>query len=92
MTQVPRFLLPRESVELVTLGPKVDGAPVTTYQVQAVPIGDRPAPAGWAAPATAGTSTGYLVNGLAVGKYGVWVKYTSVPETPVMLAAQVHIT
>ncbi len=89
---VPRFLFPRESVELVALSPAIDGTPVTTYEVQGVPIGDRPAPAGWAVPTTAGASTGFLVSALPVGKYGVWVRYTSVPETPVMLAAQVHIT
>ena len=91
-TPVPRFLLPRESVEMIALTPAIDGTPVTTYLVQAVPIGTRPTTAGWAAPATAGTDKGYLVTGLAVGRYGVWVKYTATPETPVMLAAQVHIT
>ena len=91
-TPVPRFLFPRESVELIALTPAIDGTPVTTYQVQAVPIGTRPTTAGWAAPATAGLGKGYLVNGLPVGRHGVWVKYTASPETPVMLAAQVHIT
>lgn len=92
MTDVPRFLFPRETVELVALTPAIKGVAVTTYQVQAAPLGTRPTPGGWATPAVAGTDKGYLVNAMAVGKYGVWVKYVSVPETPVMLAAQVHIT
>lgn len=91
MSAVPVLAVPRESVELVALSVAVDGVPVTTYQVQAAAQGTRPTGV-WAAPVAAGGDTGYLVSGLPVGLHGVWVRYVSAPETPVLLACFVRIT
>lgn len=88
---VPVLEVPRESVELVALTVTADGAPVVGYTVQAAAHGTRPT-GPWVAPATAGADTGYLVAGLPVGLHGIWVRYVSAPETPVLLACFVRIT
>lgn len=82
--------VPRESVELVALDVKVDGAATTNYQV-AVTQGDA-RPSVWVAPAVAGPDHGYMTGSLTPGLWRLWVKVTDSPEIPVGVYADLVVT
>lgn len=84
----------RTSIELIPLlALDIDGNPTTSYTVCCVPLGAQPT--SFTAPTSAGTALGYLVNGPALWALGasflIYAKITGSPETPVRLAAILHL-
>jgi hypothetical protein len=82
---------PRETIEFQPIDITVDGQPAVAaqYQLVASPSAAldylaRPSGA-WTNVTTLGGKVGFLINGLAIGRYLVWAKLSSAPETPVIL-------
>lgn len=82
---------PRETLEFQPVTVTVDGVAVTANVEHCVtPNGVRPAT--WIAPVTVSGKQGVMVQALTPGFYDVWVRVTSSPEVPVLLAGQFQIT
>jgi hypothetical protein len=75
---------PRETIEFQPIDITVDGAPATAAQYQLTTGSNRPTGA-WTNVTTLGGKVGFLVSGLTAGRYLVWAKLSSAPETPVIL-------
>jgi hypothetical protein len=75
---------PRETIEFQPIDITVDGAPAVAAQYQLTTGSARPSGA-WTNVTALGGKVGFLITGLAVGRYLVWAKLTSAPETPVIL-------
>lgn len=82
---------PRESVEFQPVTVTRGGVVVTTgLSFAIVPDGDRPVT--FTAPATVGTETGVMIQGLARGTYRIFAKITNAPEVPVIDCGYFYIT
>jgi hypothetical protein len=82
---------PRETIEFQPIDITIDGQPAVAaqYQLVASPSAAldylaRPAGA-WTNVTTLGSKVGFLISGLAVGRWLCWAKLSSAPETPVIL-------
>lgn len=73
--------IPRESVEWI--GPVVLTGDVAPIELALIPQGARPTSADWKSPEILGGQSGYLVSGLAPGRYSLWAKVSDTPEIPV---------
>jgi hypothetical protein len=75
---------PRETIEFQPIDITVDGQPAVAAQYQLTTGDARPSGA-WTNVTTLGGKVGFLISGLAVGRYLCWAKLSSAPETPVIL-------
>lgn len=74
---------PRESVEFQPVEVTLDGEPITDGIEVSITTGTA-RPTVWQDAITVDDKTGFMVEGFAVGRYKVWVRVTSTPETPVI--------
>lgn len=81
----------KESVEFQEVFVTLDDVPSTAFDCALLPVGNRPVAADWAAPYTLEDRKGLLLQNLAAGEYGVWVRVTDLPETPVLYAGRIAI-
>jgi hypothetical protein len=93
-TQPHTWEILRSSIELIPLEVlDINGDPTTSYTVCCVPAHTQPVT--FAAPTSAGTALGYLVNGptlwLLGSKFLIYVKMTGSPETPIREAAVLYL-
>jgi hypothetical protein len=75
---------PRETIEFQPIDITVDGQPAVAAQYQLTTGSNRPSGA-WTNVTSLGGKVGFLISGLAVGRYLCWAKLSSAPETPVIL-------
>lgn len=80
----------RESVEFQPVVVTRDGVTITTgVQIATSAINARPV--NWVNATTLGDKIGFMVSGLSVGIYEVWVKITDSPEIPVKQAGKIQV-
>lgn len=73
----------RETVEFIPVTVTVDGVPVTSGVEFAVTSGGA-RPTSWAAPVTIDGQIGVMTSQQPLGRYTVWARISSAPETPVI--------
>lgn len=101
---VKHWEMERETVDIIPLlvetynSASAAWTPTTSYQVQCVRVGDRPASSGYVAASTVGADTGYIVNGLALdptqigGDFKGFYKLSAAPLTPIEPAFTLKLT
>jgi hypothetical protein len=95
MADLVTWRLPPETKEWVgPLTVTADGEAVTAFDVTVTAPGQRPAD--WAPPTALGGALGALVGAgsgfplLPGRKYTLWIRFTDVPETPVLQAGLIR--
>lgn len=71
--------VPRETIEFQTIEILLDGVPVSTgLEVSMAPDGSRPTT--WTAMEVRDGKTGFMIQGMAPGEYGIWVRHTGADQ------------